>query len=258
MMKKIVMIGAGNVAVNLVQALAGCVEVAQVYSRHLSNACFLADKVGADATDDLYCIVPDADMYIISVKDDAISSIIDAVPDNGALWVHTSGSKPLELFAGKRSRYGVLYPMQSFSKQIAVDFHEVPFFIEADNESDAIMIETLASLLSTKVFRADSELRRRLHIAAVFSCNFANHMWVLANDILQENGLPFDVMLPLIRTTVDKLTQLSPAESQTGPAIRGDRNVMDAHMKMLHDDDARQLYSLISESIMKHSGKNIK
>ena len=251
------MIGAGNVAVNLAQALAKHVDVLQVYSRKLSNANFLAAKVDAEATDDLSRISEDADIYIISVKDDAISSVIDAVPDNGALWVHTSGSKPMELFAGKRRRYGVLYPMQSFSKQITVDFHDVPFFIEAAKESDVESIENLASQLSTKVFRADSELRRRLHVAAVFSCNFANHMWVLAHDVLQEAGLPFDVMLPLIRTTVDKLDKLSPAESQTGPAIRKDYNVMDAHMKMLHDEDVRRLYSILSESIIRYSEKTI-
>ena len=145
--------------------------------------------------------------------------------------------------------------MQSFSKQIAVDFHEVPFFIEAASEADALLIEELAGQLSTKVFRANSELRRRLHVAAVFSCNFANHMWVLAHDVLKEGGLPFDVMLPLIRTTVDKLSQLSPAESQTGPAIRRDYNVMAAHMKMLQDEDVRQLYSILSESIIRHSEK---
>ena len=132
-----------------------------------------------------------------------------------------------------------------------------PFFIEAAKESDVESIENLASQLSTKVFRADSELRRRLHVAAVFSCNFANHMWVLAHDVLQEAGLPFDVMLPLIRTTVDKLDKLSPAESQTGPAIRKDYNVMDAHMKMLHDEDVRRLYSILSESIIRYSEKTI-
>ena len=113
-MKKAVIIGAGNVAVNLAQALTGHVDVLQVYSRKLSNARWLAEKIGADATDNLSCIATDADIYVISVKDDAISNVIDATTDNGALWVHTSGSKPMELFAGRRSRYGVLYPCSLF------------------------------------------------------------------------------------------------------------------------------------------------
>ena len=131
--------------------------------------------------------------------------------------------------------------MQSFSKQIATDFTEVPFFIEAVNDGVALEIEALAQRLSQRVFHATSEQRRRLHIAAVFACNFANHLWTLADDVLRDAELPFDVMLPLISTTVDKLKRLSPAESQTGPAMRRDHRVMQSHMAMLDKDNQLRL-----------------
>ena len=248
---KAVMIGAGNVATNLVRALSATgIEVVQVYSHTLAHARELADTVNAGATDDLSALEMGADIYIISVKDDAIVNVVSSIPDNGALWVHTSGSIPMTVFEGRRQRYGVFYPMQSFSKQIATDFTEVPFFIEAVNDSVALEIEALAQRLSQRVFHATSEQRRRLHIAAVFACNFANHLWTLADDVLRDAELPFDVMLPLISTTVDKLKRLSPAESQTGPAMRRDHRVMQSHMAML-DKDKALIYKTLSDNIMK-------
>lgn len=253
---KAVMIGAGNVATNLVRALAAAgVEVVQVYSRTLPHARELAATVGACASDSLDGVVRDADIYIISVSDDAIAGVVEAVPDNGAVWVHTSGSTSVTVFAGRRERYGVFYPMQSFSKQIAADFADVPFFIEAESEATAVMVEGLARQLSRRVFRATSDQRRRLHIAAVFACNFANHMWTLAGDVLGEAGLPFDVMLPLINTTVDKLKLLPPAESQTGPAVRHDVNVMHSHIAML-DEEKAAIYKILSDSIIKRHEQN--
>ena len=248
---KTVMIGAGNVATNLVRALSATgIEVVQVYSHTLAHARELADTVNAGATDDLSALEMGADIYIISVKDDAIVNVVSSIPDNGALWVHTSGSIPMTVFEGRRQRYGVFYPMQSFSKQIATDFTEVPFFIEAVNDGVALEIEALAQRLSQRVFHATSEQRRRLHIAAVFACNFANHLWTLADDVLRDAELPFDVMLPLISTTVDKLKRLSPAESQTGPAMRRDHRVMQSHMAML-DKDKALIYKTLSDNIMK-------
>ena len=209
---KAVIIGSGNVATNLARALtvAG-VEIIQVYSHTLGNAAALAGTIGAEATDKLGNIVGEADFYIISVKDDAIANVVESIPDNGALWMHTSGSTPIDVFHGRRKHFGVFYPMQSLSKQIETDFTDVPFFIEA---------------------------------------NFANHLWTIAGDVLQEAGLPFDVMLPLIRTTVDKLDRLTPAESQTGPAMRHDSKIMQSHIDML-DDDKKLIYTILSDDIMK-------
>jgi predicted short-subunit dehydrogenase-like oxidoreductase (DUF2520 family) len=249
-MKRVVIIGSGNVATSLAHGLAARCEVAQIYSRQQAHAQALADAVGCDnATDDLQALIPDADAYIIAVRDDAIAEVIAATPDNGALWVHTSGSKPIDLFAGHRARYGVLWPMQSFSREVVTPLDEVHFFAEANDDATLSDLMELARLMSSHVIEADSEKRKLLHVASVFSCNFANHMWTLADEVLTEAGLPFDAMKPLIRTTVDKLDRLSPAQSQTGPAIRHDTQVIDNHLAML-DDDKQDIYRLLSQSIM--------
>lgn len=249
-MKKVVLIGSGNVATSLAYALAARCEVAQIYSRTLAHARQLADAVGcAIATDDLNALIPDADAYIIAVLDDAIADVIAAAPDNGALWVHTSGSKPLDLFAGHRERYGVLYPMQSFSRQVITPLDDVHIFVEACDDASLDEVKSLAGMLSCNVIPADSEQRRWLHVAAVFSCNFANHMWAISDDILTRAGLPFDAMKALIRTTVDKLDRLTPAQSQTGPAMRNDQQVIANHLAML-DGDERDIYQLLTRSII--------
>ena len=249
-MKRVVLIGSGNVATSLAHGLASHCEVAQIYSRTLAHAQHLADAVGcADATDDLRALVPDADAYIIAVRDDAIADVIASTPDNGALWVHTSGSKPIDLFAGHRRRYGVMWPMQSFSREMVVPLDQVHFFIEACDARTLDDLRQLGQSFSSHVMDADSDQRLQLHIASVFSCNFANHMWTLANEVLDKAGLPFDALLPLIRTTVDKLDRLSPAQSQTGPAVRHDTQVIENHLSML-DGDKRDIYRLLTESIM--------
>ena len=249
-MKRVVIIGSGNVATSLAHGLVARCEVAQIYSRQLAHAQALATAVDCpDATDDLQALLPDADAYIIAVRDNAIADVIAATPDNGALWVHTSGSKPIDLFVGHRSRYGVLWPMQSFSREMVVPLDDVHFFAEANNEAAREDLMALGHLLSTHVVEADSDKRLRLHVASVFSCNFANHMWTLADEVLTDAGLPFEAMLPLIRTTVEKLERLSPAQSQTGPAMRHDKKVIAGHLSML-DGDKREIYELLTQSIM--------
>lgn len=249
-MKRVVIIGSGNVATSMAHGLAGLCDVAQIYSRTLSHAKALADAVGCpDATDDLHALITDADAYIIAVRDDVIADVIAATADNGALWLHTSGSKPIDLFAGHRSRYGVLWPMQSFSREMVVPLDEVYFFAEANNDVALSELMDLGSLLSRHVTVADSDSRCWLHIASVFSCNFANHLWTMADELLTAQDLPFEAMLPLIRTTVEKLDRLTPAQSQTGPAIRHDRQVVERHLSML-DGDKREVYRMLTQSIM--------
>jgi predicted short-subunit dehydrogenase-like oxidoreductase (DUF2520 family) len=250
-MKRVVIIGSGNVATSLALALKEKCDVIQIYSRTLDNAQRLAEMVGCNATCDLKELVPNADVYIVSVSDDAISNVTSAFPDNSALWLHTSGSTPIEVFEGCRSRYGVLYPMQSFSKNYPTDMSEVHIFIEGNDSKTCLEVAELASLMTKNVHEATSAERERLHVAAVFACNFANHMFTLSNEVLDEAGIPFDAMLPLIKTTVAKLDILTPAESQTGPAARGDVKIIDKHLASLHGDK-RKIYKLLSQSIIEH------
>lgn len=253
MKKRVVMIGSGNVATSLTMSLKDKCDVVQIYSRTIANAQTLANMVYCEACDDLKALVPNADVYIIAVNDDAIANVIDNTPDNDALWLHTSGSTSIEVFEGKRKRYGVCWPVQSFSKSRIVPMNEVHFFIEGCDSDVTKDIKQFIGTITGNIHEATSEDRLRLHVASVFACNFANHMFTLSNEVLDEAGLPFDAMLPLIKTTIAKLDQITPAESQTGPAARGDKKIIEKHLSIL-DGDRRKIYKMLSQSIMKEKG----
>lgn len=252
-MMKIVLIGAGNVATHLGIALqkAGCL-ILQVYSRTEESASALAARLSVD-----YTIVPDeirrdADLYIVALKDAVLRQLAPVLVKGReqALFVHTAGSMSMDLWKGLVKRYGVLYPMQTFSKQREVDFNTVPFFIEASAPAEVELLRMVAVRLSPKVYEVTSGQRRYLHLAAVFACNFANHMYALSSHILEKQGIPFEVMLPLIDETAGKVHELSPTQAQTGPAVRYDENVISKHLEMLADEESLQeLYEKISKSI---------
>ena len=246
---RVVLIGSGNVATSLALALNGKCHLVQVYSRSMASAEALASRVGAQATNDLSQIVTDADIYVISVVDDAITRVLETCPARGGLWVHTSGSTSIDVFKGKRTRYGVLYPRQSFSKSCPARMHEVHIFIEGCDSCATQEVKELAMLLTNNVHEITSTERERLHVAAVFACNFANHMFTLSSEVLDEAGIPFDAMLPLIKTTIAKLDNMTPTQSQTGPAARGDVNVIERHLQSL-SGDKHDIYRLLSQSIL--------
>lgn len=255
----IAFIGAGNLAVNLAQALhRKGFNIVQIYSRTEESARSLAEKVGAGWTINLDDVTTEASLYIVSLKDSVFTELLTQIvkDKDGALLVHTAGSIPMRIWEDSTARYGVLYPMQTFSKQREVDFKEIPFFIEAARKEDAKLLKSIASALSDKVFEADSLQRKSLHLAAVFACNFTNHMYVLTADLLKKYNLPFEVMLPLIDETARKVHELPPLQAQTGPAVRYDTNVMDGHLDMLADDPVMQeIYQILSENIHRLSSK---
>ena len=251
--KRVVLVGAGNVATHLGMALqkAGY-EIVQVFSRTEHSASALAGQLGTEYTVSMETLRPDADLYIVSVKDAVLQSLLPSIVKGReeALFVHTAGSMPMSVWEGIAIRYGVLYPMQTFSKQRPVDFGTVSFFVEANEPDDLETLKQMASSLGAKVYEASSEQRMSLHVAAVFACNFANHMYALSAKLLDKYGMPFEAMLPLIEETADKVHLLSPREAQTGPAIRRDGNVMDKHLDLLADEPILQdLYKKISKSI---------
>ena len=252
----IVFIGAGNLATNLAKALYdNGFRIIQVYSRTEESARALAQVVEATYTTDLSSVVTDAQLYIVSLKDAAFVQLLPEIVarKENALWVHTAGSIPMDVWADKVNRYGVLYPMQTFSKQRVVDFQHIPIFVESNSEADTRFLKAVASVLSKQVYEATSEQRKNLHLAAVFTCNFTNHMYALAADLLEKYNLPFDVMLPLIDETARKVHELTPHEAQTGPAVRYDENVISNHLAMLVDSPALQeIYKLMSKSIHEH------
>jgi predicted short-subunit dehydrogenase-like oxidoreductase (DUF2520 family) len=252
---KIALIGAGRVASCMGPRLRQAGHtVTGVYSRTLANAEQLAKVVGAPAFDSLES-VPEADVYLVMLSDDALVQLAPTIVKGRekALFLHTAGSVPMDLWkeAGAQ-RYGVLYAMQTFSKGADIDWPEVPVFVEGCNPDELRIVASLASALSGKVTELSSEGRKKLHVAAVFTCNFSNHMYAIAQKLLATEGVPFSVMLPLVRETARKVETMSPEDAQTGPAIRGDRKVMDQHLKLLKEyPEYAELYRLISTDINK-------
>lgn len=250
---RIALIGAGRVASCMGPRLKQAGHtIACVYSRTLANARELADKLGAPAFDRLESM-PKADVCLTMLADDALvqlaPEIVKTCPD--ALFLHTAGSIPMDIWKESGAkRYGVLYAMQTFSKGADIDWPQVPVFIESDTDIDAV--KELALSLSANVTPLSSKGRRKLHVAAVFACNFANHMYAVSEQLLKEEGVPFSVMLPLVRETARKVETMSPVDAQTGPAIRGDRKVINEHLELLKDyPEYAEIYRLISKDINK-------
>ncbi|MDR2679484.1 MAG: DUF2520 domain-containing protein [Tannerella sp.] len=247
---KTVFIGAGNVATRLSLAMKDAgFSVIQVFSRTEGNVRMLGERLGCDFITETGLVDPGADIYIFSVKDDILQNIITKVPANKGLWIHTAGSVPVDVFKGHAERYGVIYPMQTLSKYRETDFHKIPLLVEGNTGTSEKEILNIAERLSENVRPVNSEKRKYLHLAAVFACNFSNHMYHIATRILEEQGIDRHVLQPLIDETANKLHAMHPGMAQTGPAIRYDLNTINRHLALLNDPDTRDIYELISKNI---------
>ena len=252
-MMKVTLIGAGNLATQLGKSLkkAGVI-ISQVYSRTEDSARTLGELLEAEWLTDIKALRDEADIYIFSVKDSILNELISEVCKSRGekLFLHTAGSMPMSCFEGKALHYGVFYPMQTFSKSKDVDFERIPVFIEGNSIETEDVIRSLANKLTQRVIRLSSADRKYLHLAAVWACNFTNYCYTVASDILGEHGIPFDVMLPLINETTEKIQKISPMEAQTGPAVRGDRNVMSKQLELMNGkEDLQELYQMLSKGI---------
>ena len=247
-MKNIVLIGSGNVATHLGLSLhRKGYNIKQIWSRKLENSEILAKKLNSTSTDSLDNL-KNADLYIVAVKDDILESIILQL-DNINI-IHTSGSMGLEVFGKRFKNHGILYPLQTFNKDIFLDISHTPIFIETNNNSFEKEIINLGSNLSDKVVKMTSIQRKKLHIAAIFACNFTNHMYTIAHSILKESNIDFELLLPIIKQTTNKLNEEDPGKIQTGPAKRKDTEVINNHINNLSDKTIKEIYKLISKSIM--------
>jgi predicted short-subunit dehydrogenase-like oxidoreductase (DUF2520 family) len=254
----IVIIGSGNLATHLSLALkATGKDITQVFSQTEEHAKELAEKLGCNYTSNIDEIDENAAIYILSVKDDAISEIAASICQNHphAVFIHTAGSVPMDVFKRFAKHYGVLYPMQTFSKHRQVDFRPIPCFIEGSDEQTLQLIRYLAESISDKVVLANSEKRKKLHLAAVLACNLTNHCYRLAERVLQEENIDWQLFLPLIDETAKKVAIMSPKDAQTGPMVRYDVNVMNRQIELLHDERTRQIYRLMAESIHEDSSQ---
>lgn len=239
-MKRIAIVGTGNVGLHLSRSLSTTdTETYLVNSRDLD---------GITGTEDL---------ILIAVTDSAIPSVSErlsaTLKDFQGIVAHTAGSVDADVLKGYFENYGVFYPLQTFSKKIEIDnYREIPIFIEGNSENTIHVLKEVASLCFENVYELFSEAREKLHLASVFACNFVNAMYVMAADILQEEGIPFDVIRPLIRQSAEKALKNEPEACQTGPARRGDTDIIRKHTEKLENNESlKKIYSEISEFIKK-------
>jgi predicted short-subunit dehydrogenase-like oxidoreductase (DUF2520 family) len=252
-MISVVIIGSGNVAQHLIKAFekSNKINVAQAFSRNKEN---LSELLDSTKITNVYSEIIHADLYIISVSDNAISEVSKNLPFHNKLVVHTSGSVAMTDLNDK-NRKGVFYPLQTFSKSKEVDFREIPFCLETQNEADYQLLETVAESISDKIFNISSEQRKALHVAAVFVNNFVNHLYQIGNEICNENNIPFEILQPLISETSDKIKTLSPKEAQTGPAKRNDTQTINSHLNFLSDSTQKEIYKILTKSIIDNGKK---
>ncbi len=250
---KIVLLGSGNVASILGQALAEAKhDIVQVWSRKLNNAASLANRLAASFTDNFADLL-EADVYIIAVSDEAIPAVISQLPPTNRLVVHTSGATPLEVFGDRFPSCGVFYPFQTFSRNRVISFQTIPVLLEAKNDRSMLLMEELANSLSDQVSHCNSQQRSAVHLAAAFACNFTNHLYHIADKLLQKEGLSFDIIRPLILETALKVMDHPPGEVQTGPAARNDQQTIDRHLSLLDGDkDLSDIYTRLTRRILEN------
>ncbi len=253
---RISFIGAGRVAHHLVHALKQRHQIIQIYSQGFVHAQKLATEVKAEAVHTFAELSAEIDVLIIAVSDSAISDVIQHVHAYlpNTLIVHTSGSTDIEKLTKVHARAGVFYPLQTFSLDREVEWYSTPLFIEATHLEDLNTLLQLANELSQRVYQYNSAQRLSLHLAAVFACNFSNYCYDMAKQIVDAKQVDFSLLYPLIIETAQKALQAEPRNMQTGPAMRGDQNIIAMHAQMLKQDqrpDLQAAYHLLSEQILK-------
>lgn len=248
---RIIIIGAGNLGTQLgVELKNKGFDIIQVYSRTESSAKNLSEKIDVPFTIHPEQIENSADVYFIALKDSVINNILQKIHFSNNLLIHCAGSIPMLELKKYSMNYGVLYPVQTFTKERKIDFKEVPLCIEANSEKNLSIIEYIASSLSSKIYHINSEQRKQLHIAAVFTCNFVNHLFHISDKILTDAGINFEILKTLASETTEKAFTLKPFDAQTGPAIRYDKSIIEKHLNILSDrPEIMELYEMISKQI---------
>jgi len=245
-MIKVVVLGSGNVATHFIKAFqkATHVELVQVYN-HKSESLTKFDSV---ETTSQFDDIKSADVYLVCVSDDNIKDLVKKLNRPESIVAHTSGSLALQKTL---CRDAVFYPLQTFSKDKSLSFKNLPICIESQYKKDILTLKALAENIDAKVYEVNTQQRQELHLAAVFVCNFVNHLYHIGHDICSQKHLPFDILKPLIKETADKINFSSPHKAQTGPAMRGDKGTINRHLKQLDHSPYKELYRYLTTSIQK-------
>ncbi|GGW31922.1 Rossmann-like and DUF2520 domain-containing protein [Arenibacter certesii] len=254
-MISIIILGSGNVAKHLFDTFLDQneIKILQVIGRNKDQLSYF-NKMAEISTD--FANILDADLYLIAVSDDAIPEVAKSLINKKGIVAHSSGSVPLNALDPKNRR-GVFYPLQSFSAGKKIDFKSVSICIEAENKNDLKLLEQLGNIISNNVQEVSSEQRKSLHLAAVFVNNFTNHLFHIGHEICKGNDIPFQILIPLIKETVNKLDYITPYDAQTGPARRNDFSTIENHLKQLKTKNNKDIYTLISKSISEKYGKEL-
>ena len=256
--KRVTIVGAGNVGHNFGLAFrqAGYL-IHEIYSRTKTSALLLSQTLNCNYTTDLSQLNANTDLIIIAVNDDAIPEVLKRLKIKDKPIVHTSGSTPIEIFDGLGfEQVGIFYPVQSFSKNDTESLSPIPICVEGGDPKTEDLLLSLARSVSTKVYGMDSEKRKALHVAAVFANNFSNHMYHIADDLLRQHQISFEIIRPLIEKTSNKLKNERPLNAQTGPAVRNDRKIIDIHLNYLKDQGHYQeIYELVTKDIFESQQK---
>ncbi len=250
--KTISFVGAGNVGWHLAIALKNAgFRVEFILSRNQERASELAARTGAMNVRRLDQVRSWPDLLILCLPDDALPGIAAQLRNISSLVVHTAGSASMRILEGCRGGYGVMYPLQTFTRERSMDYQVIPFLLEADSDASRKKLEFVASKISGNITIADSALRLKIHVAAVFACNFSNHMVSLAWKLLIEDGVDPAILQPLLDETREKQKQMSPMEAQTGPARRNDKGTMERHLDLLREHPEMQdIYKILSRSLL--------
>lgn len=245
---KIAILGSGNVAYHLTKMFKEKnIPISQIFGRNEKDLQEISEQFEIPfSTTEL----ADAELYFIAVNDDAVAAISKNIKNQNSLVAHTSGSLPKEILEGNY-RKASFYPLQTFSKSKMLQYSEIPFFVEAENEADSQILENLALKISEKVMKSDYEKRKYIHLTAVFACNFVNHLFARAKEISDSQQIPFHYFLPLIKETTSKIEKIEPKLAQTGPAIRNDEKILQLHEALITEEEHLKIYQVMNESIKK-------
>jgi len=247
---QVVIIGSGNTATILSKLLlANGFQISQVVSRNIKHAETLANELNCSASDFSSPMDETADIYLIAVSDKGIHDVVNSIPKNNKLILHTAGSVSINVLENVTNHYGVLYPLQSLRKEIA-NTPDIPFLIDGNNQEVVEMIMQIAQKISNQVAFANDEMRLKLHLAAVFVNNFTNHLYTMIADYCRKEQLEFDLLKPLIFETANRLKSVNPNDVQTGPAIRNDASTIERHDKLLENyPDLKEMYTYFTKQI---------
>jgi predicted short-subunit dehydrogenase-like oxidoreductase (DUF2520 family) len=253
---KIGIIGSGRIAKVIAKAcIQQQLEIACIYSRNFEHASILAAQINCqNVVAQISAIPQNLDLYCLCVNDDAIEEVSLQLQVNGVV-VHFSGSQPIELLSNQE-KYGVCWPIQTFSEGTIESLKEIPFLIQANNTETLKQIKEFVSTLSNSIIISNNQERRYYHLAATIANNFSNHLYTHVANLLQKQQLDFKLLLPILRETIHKLEINHPYQNQTGPALRNDTQTLQAHLDLLENEpDTKALYQLMTQSIQKVHAK---